>query len=160
MKNYRKLIASTFGGIALFLMLLGCAILWRGGFGQLVAFVNGESVYISPKTLNLGSFEAGKETIAVFHLTNLTSQDVSVVGERSSCNCAFSEKIPITAASGKTVELKINIHLPKYDSAYDQTVTFMIAEPKRLAMYPVRITATIPNPLLQPVVNPESDDEE
>lgn len=76
-----------------------------------------------------------------------------IVGERSSCTCTFSEKIPVTAPPGKTVALKINARLPKYDSSFDQTVTFMIQEPKRLVMEPVRITATIPSPLPKPATD-------
>jgi hypothetical protein len=140
-------------------MLIGC-ILRLGGIGQMIAYMNGESIYVSPGILNLGSFEAGIKTVAIFHLTNLTSQEISVVGERSSCSCAFSETIPITAAPRKTVDLKINVHLPEYESSYDQTVTLMIAEPKRLVMYPVRITAKIPNPLSEPAEDQISNDTE
>jgi len=150
MKN-QHIFISLAGGIILFLLFGGGFVLWFGGLGQLIAYNNGESVYIVHKTLNLGSCEAGTKTVAVFRMTNLSSKEVSVVGERSSCNCAFSEKIPITVQPGKTIDLKINIQLPKHDTAYDQSITFMVAEPNRLAMHPVRVTATIPNPLPQPI---------
>ncbi|MDR0608548.1 MAG: hypothetical protein LBG58_00370, partial [Planctomycetaceae bacterium] len=83
----------------------------------------------------LGNQKSGTETVAVFYMKNLTAKEISVVGEKSSCNCTFSEKIPITAKSGETVELKVNIHLPKYETNYDQIISFMIAEPQRLAMH-------------------------
>jgi len=154
MKNYRILFLSIFGGIALFLLFFCVGILWFGGVGPLIAYINGQSVHLMPRLLDLGSQEPDAETVAVFRLHNLSSKEISVVGERSSCNCAFSEQIPIVAAPGKSADLKINVHLPKYDFSYDQTITFMVAEPNRLAMHPVRITATIPNPLIQPVEGP------
>jgi hypothetical protein len=153
MKNHKTLFLSLIGGAVIFFSLLCASAFWSGGFGQLLAYINGEAIYVFPQTIHLGSCEAGKETVAVFHLTNLTSQEIPVIGERSSCTCTFSETIPITAPPGKTIELKINAHLPKYDSSFDQTVTLMIQEPKHLAMHPVRITATIPNPLAKPAAD-------
>ncbi len=144
------------GGLVLFLMLLGCAVLKFGGLVSLTAYLNGESVCIHPKTLDLGPNEAGTETIAMFRMQNLTSREISVVGEKSSCRCAFSEHIPITAAPGKTVDVKITVRLPKYDKEYDQTITLMVAEPDRLAMHPVRIIATIPQPLPRPAEGTET----
>ncbi|MDR1384130.1 MAG: hypothetical protein LBJ67_09830, partial [Planctomycetaceae bacterium] len=72
-------------------------------------------------------------------------------GEKSSCTCAFSEKIPITAQAGKTVELRIKTQLPKYESGYDQIISLMVAESGRLAMHPVQVTVRISNPLKIPV---------
>ncbi len=147
----RALLCSVLGGGVLFVTALGIAAFSYGGIGQLMAAVNGEAVYISPQTLDLGSVKPGEKTVASFTMTNLSSQEISVVGERSSCNCAFSEQIPIKAAPGKTVDLKINVHLPSYDNSYDQSVAFMVAEPGKLAMHPVRIIASIPNPRQRPV---------
>ncbi len=119
---------------------------WRfGGLGALSAYLKGEAVYLAPKALDIGSHEAGTKTVAVFKMTNLTPKEISVVGERSSCSCAFSEKIPISVSPGKTTEVRIGVRLPEHASTYDQTVTLMIAEPTRLAMHPVRITATVLN---------------
>ena len=132
-------------------MLFGIGSLWFGGVAPFMAFVNGQSVYFPLRQIDLGAHEPGAEAVAVFKMTNLASKEISVVGERSSCNCALSEQIPITASSSKTIELKINVRLPKYESSYDQTVIFMVAEPNRLGMHPVRITATIPNPLPRPL---------
>lgn len=158
MKKYRNLLLSIFGGAALFLLFFGIGVLWVGGVGSFLAFVNGQPLYLTPRLLDLGSHEAGVETVAVFKLTNLTSKEISVVGERSSCNCAFSGQIPITAAPGKTIDIKVNVRLPKYDSSYDQTIIFMVAEPSKLGMHAVRITATIPNPLTRPVDEPEPEE--
>jgi len=146
---------SIFIGIALILLLFGMGTLRFGGVAPFMAFIKGESVYFPYKLLDLGKCEAGVETVAVFKMHNLSSKEISIVGEKSSCSCAFSEQMPITAAHGKTIDLKINVHLPKYSSSYDQMVVFMVAEPNRLAMHPVRITATIPNPLPVPVEESE-----
>ena len=147
----RNVVFSLVGATALFLLLFGIEIHWFGGVGQFFAFLIGKPLYLTPRTLDLGAHEAGVETVAVFKMTNLASKEISVVGERSSCNCAFSEQIPITAAPGKTVDIRIKARLPKYESSYDQTIIFMIVEPYKLGMHPVRIRATIPDPLPRPV---------
>ena len=156
MKSYRNLLLSVFGGTLLFLLFFGIGFLRFGSVGAFMAFINGQPLYLSPRLLDLGSHDAGAEIVAVFSMTNLASRDISVVGESSSCDCAFSEKIPIVIPSGKTVDLKVNVRLPRYDSFYDQTLVFMVAEPSKLGMHPVRVTATVHNLLPRPVKESES----
>ena len=154
MKRRKVFLFLSFGSAVLLFFVFVAGIFWFGGRAQFLAFLNGESVYFSPRLLDLGSCEAGAETVVVFKMSNLSSKEISVIGERSSCNCAFSKQLPIVAASGKTVDVKINVRLPRYDSSYDQTIILMVAEPNRLAMHPVRVKATIPNPFPRPVEGP------
>jgi effector-binding domain-containing protein len=160
MNNRKKLLISLFGGIGLFVLILLGLISYCGSVGATIAYINGESVCIYPKKLDLGNQKPGTETVAVFYMKNLTSKNISVVGEKSSCNCTFSEKIPITAQAGQTVELRIKIYFPKYESDYDQMISFMAAEPKHLTTHPVQVTAKIPNPLEKttPVESKEKND--
>jgi hypothetical protein len=48
------------------------------------------------------------------------------------------------------VELRIKIRLPKYESDYDQTISFMVTEPERLALHPVQVIDKVPNPITEP----------
>jgi len=155
-KVLHKTTAWILGGGCLVLLILGLTAWKLGGWEPLKAYLNGEVVYLAPKTLSLGNCEPDTEAIAVFKMTNLASKGISVVGERSSCDCAFSEAIPIVIPSGKTVDLKVNVRLPKYNSSYDQTLIFMVAEPSKLVLHPVRVTATISNPLPRPIEQTES----
>jgi len=147
MSNRKKLLISVLGGLGLFVILMFGMVGWFGSLGASVAWLNGESVYIYPKKIDLGNQEPGTETVVTFYMKNLTSKEISVVGEKSSCTCAFSEKIPISAKPGKIAELKVNIHLPKREPTYGQMISFMVAESKRLALHPVQVLAKIPNPL-------------
>jgi hypothetical protein len=151
MKIPNQLLISVVIGTVIFVTTMTVMFYCFGSMGATMAYLNGQSVYIYPKKLDLGNQEPDTEVVAVFKMKNLTAKDISVVGEKSTCTCTFSEKIPVTAQAGKTIELRIKIHLPKYEGGYDQIISFMVAEPNRLAMYPVRVTATIPNPLPQPV---------
>jgi hypothetical protein len=157
MKIYKQLLISVSGGIGLFVIMAIVILYWFGSMGAMMAYLNGHSVYIYPKKIDLNNQQLETKTVVTFYMKNLTSNEISVVGEKSSCTCAFSNKIPITAKPGETIELKVNIHLPEYESVYDQMISFMVAEPKRLAMHPVQITAKIPNPLTKPIDTPISN---
>lgn len=156
MKTLRMTLILFFCGCFLALLAFGIGVCRFGGVKPFVAYLNGKVVYLDKKTLDIGQCEAGAKTVAIFHMTNLSSKEISVVGEKSSCGCAFAEQIPIVAAPGATVEVRIGVHLPLHGTTYDQTVLLMVAEPTRLAMHPVRITATVSNPIPRPIEGSES----
>jgi len=157
MNTRKKLLISLIGGLCLFVVLMLLMVVCFGSFSASMAWLNGEAIYLYPKKIDLGNQEPATETVATFYMRNLTSKEISVVGEKSSCTCAFSEKIPIAAMPGKTAELKVNIHLPKHEPTYDQMISFMVAEPNRLAMHPVQVTAKVPNPLPVPQENEKNE---
>ncbi|MDO4588088.1 MAG: hypothetical protein Q4C95_12470 [Planctomycetia bacterium] len=134
----------------IFVLLLVGFIAYFGSLDAAASWLRGESFSIEPRNVFLDNREPGTEEVVTFHLKNLTSEEISVVGEKSSCSCAFSENIPIVAKPKETVELKVRVRLPKYQSDYDQTILFMVATPKKLEMPSVRIVASIPNPLPMP----------
>jgi len=130
-------------------------VAYFGSLNAAAAWLNGKSFSIEPRTVSLENREPGVEEIVTFHLRNLSSNEISVVGEKSSCSCVFSENIPIVAQPKETVELKVRAQLPKYKSDYDQTILLMVATPKKLEISPVRIIASIPNPLPPPDADTE-----
>ncbi|MDR2170783.1 MAG: hypothetical protein LBP59_11625 [Planctomycetaceae bacterium] len=149
----KKIIQFTVLGIALFTLILGIFVYYFGGLGQLWAYINGETFCFVPTSLDLKLCDAGSQKIAVFRMTNFTDKAISIIGEKSGCNCAFVDTIPVKADAGKTVEVKIKIDLPIYESNYEQTIVLLVSEPNRLTMHPVRIIATIKNPLPLPSSN-------
>jgi hypothetical protein len=153
----KRIFVIVFGGVGLFVVFMFAVYICLGGVGAMVAYLEGESVYIYPKKIDLADQEAGTKTVVTFYMKNLTTKEVSIVGEESSCTCAFSDKIPIVAKPRETVEIKVNIHLPKYETSYDQIISFMVAEPNRLAKHPVQVIARIPNTLKKDVEDHISD---
>jgi effector-binding domain-containing protein len=150
MKIPKQWLISVVIGTGIFITTIVAMFYWFGSIGATMAYLNGQSVYVYPKKIDLDNQKPGTETVAVFYMKNLTSKKISVIGEKSSCACAFSEKIPITVPARQTVELRIKIHLPKYENDYNQIISFMVAEPKYLVMHPVQVTAKTPNPLEKP----------
>ena len=123
------------------------------------SFLRGESARIYPELLDLGSFDPGEETEAVFHFQNLSSSAVKVVGGNSSCSCALPRDLPIEVPAGATVDLKVEVKIPKYHPTYGQEVEFISSENNRFVMRRVKIVATIPNHLEEPLAIEESGDE-
>ncbi len=136
---------------------LGGAYCFLGSFGALAARLNGETFYLSPRLVDLGDREPGAVEFVTFRLQNLTSQEINVVGEKSTCTCAATVNLPLTVAPRETVELKMRVALPTYDSQYDQTVDFMVATGDKLRLPKVRVVGNVPNPLPYPGL-PETDD--
>lgn len=145
MKNKHVLLLSLLLGMGLFVIILIGSILLFGNIGSAIAWMNGESFYIYPKTVDLGNNESKANRVATFYMRNLSTKDITIVGEKSSCSCAFSEQIPLVAKPGETVKIKVNINLATKERIYDQTIIFMIAEPKHLTFHPVRVLAKVAN---------------
>jgi hypothetical protein len=55
MKNHKKLLFSIVGGIGFFVLIFLGILFSFGSIGATVAYINGESVYIYPKKVNLGN---------------------------------------------------------------------------------------------------------
>jgi len=148
----KQTLFSIVGGLGILVLLFVGLTVYFGSFNTSLSWLNGKPFYISPKHVHLKNREPGTEETVTFHLKNLTSKEISVVGEKSSCSCAFSENLPITAKPKESVELKIRVKLPK-DKDYDQTILFMVATSDKLEMSPVRITASILHPISLPAEN-------
>lgn len=151
----KKLFWSALVGV--FAVALGGAYCFFGSFGAVAAYLNGESFYLSPRLVELGDREPNTAEYVTFRLQNLTSKEISVVGEKSGCTCATTVNLPLTVAPRETVELKMRVALPVYDSKYDQTVNFMVATGDKLHLPAVRVVGNVPNPLPYPGL-PETDD--
>ncbi|MBR2692945.1 MAG: hypothetical protein IKE69_01910 [Thermoguttaceae bacterium] len=138
------------------IFIAGCLYFWlAGGFPGLSD--SGTKQYIiCPEQIHLEDRQPGSEEIVTFYLVNLSKKEISVVGEDSSCSCAFSEKFPITAPPKEAAEIKMRVRFPRDEPTYDQYVSFMVAGAKYLEMAPVRITASVAVPL-DPAAESESE---
>lgn len=142
MKRRQVILCSLLLGVGLFILLIFVSVLLFGNIGSAVAWANGETVYIYPKIIKLEKAESKSEKTVTFNLKNLSSKDISLVGEKSSCSCTSLEQIPLKARPGENVKIKVKVIISGKGSLFDQTITFMIAEPNCLSFHPVRITST------------------
>lgn len=143
----RRLPIAAVWCVFLAVFIAGCLCFWfTGGIPGLSG--SGTKQYIiCPEQIHLEDRQPGSEEIVTFYLVNLSKKDISVVGEDSSCSCAFSENIPITAPPKEATEIKMRVRFPKNKPVYNQCVSFMVAGAKYLEMSPVRITASVAIPL-------------
>ncbi len=128
------------------IFIAGCLYFWLAGEFPGLSDSGTKQYIICPEQIHLEDRQPGSEEIVTFYLVNLSKKEISVVGEDSSCSCAFSEKFPITAPPKEAAEIKMRVRFPRDEPTYDQYVSFMVAASKYLEMAPVRITASIAVP--------------
>ena len=141
MKQERRFLIGS--AVLLCTLVLACILFAFGSFKEAVHRIKGEAFYVYPRTVRLGDRAPATTETVVFHLKNLTDDEISVVGEKTSCSCVVTEDLPIVVKPHETVDVKVRSKTPKQRSEYDQTVLFMVATPSKLAMCPVRIMATV-----------------
>lgn len=128
------------------IFIAGCLYFWLAEEFPGLSGSGTKQYIICPEQIHLEDRQPGSEEIVTFYLVNLSKKEISVVGEDSSCSCAFSEKFPITAPPKEAAEIKMRVRFPRDEPTYDQYVSFMVAGAKYLEMAPVRITASIAIP--------------
>jgi hypothetical protein len=146
----KTVVVAVLGGVLLFVLLLSFLTFRTGSIVTAFAYLNGSTFSVSPQEIDLGSHDPGTEHDVTFHLRNFSGENIGVVGEASGCSCAFAGELPIVVPPKEIIPIKVHIKLPKYRRFYDQEVTLMVETKGRTLLYPVRVTATVPNPLPPP----------
>ena len=110
-------------------------------------------VTITPSEVDLGQLELGEdntEQYATFTITNNYSKKISIVRQQRTCSCASCMNIPLDIGPKQSAELKVKAYLSRYYPEFEQSITFSISTPKYLVQIPVRVKATVLNPLPRP----------
>ncbi|MBO7723462.1 MAG: DUF1573 domain-containing protein, partial [Thermoguttaceae bacterium] len=110
-------------------------------------------VTITPSEVDLGQLELSEdntEQYATFMITNNYSKNISIVGQQRTCSCASCMNIPLDIEPKQSAELKVKAYLSRYYPEFEQSITFSISTPKYLVQIPVRVKATVLNPLPRP----------
>lgn len=133
-------------------ILTGCLVLTAGfyaavnHFGSWAAlrgYIGGHSVHVFPSAVELGERKAGTEVSVSFFVRNLTSSELSIVGQRASCLCVVGTKLPLAIEPRQTTRIDVVVRLHEAQQRYEETVVLMLSEPNRLTFHPVRITAVV-----------------
>jgi hypothetical protein len=138
-------IAGILAGCLLLIAGLFVAVSYFGSWAALRAFIGGHSVHVFPSAVDLGERKAGTEVSVSFSVRNLTSSELSIVGQRASCLCVIGTEIPVAIQPRQTISIDVVVRLHEAQQPYEQTIVFMLAERNRLTFHPVRITAAVLN---------------
>ncbi len=128
--------------------------------GFLGSLLRGESVFLYPERLDLGSFEPGAKVEAVFHIRNLSDKAIKVVGGNSTCSCALPSNLPIEVPGGATIDLKVDVTLPKSIPTYIQEIDFITNENNSFVMRRVALSARVSNPIEEPLALEEEQNKD
>ena len=119
-------------------------------------------VTITPSEVDLGQLELSEdntEQYATFTITNNYSKKISIVGQQRTCSCASCMNIPLDIEPKQSAELKVKAYLSRDYPEFEQSITFSISTPKYLVQIPVRVKATVLNPLPRPEKDGQSQEE-
>ncbi len=137
------------GLLVLFFVILGIRF---GSVGAAIAWLDGEAIYLTPKTVHLPDRKGGAEESVMFHLRNLTGKEITIIGQRVSCSCAMAEDLPLRIGPNKVVDLRVRVQFPRDEATYDQSIRLMVEVGEKLRLSDIRITATIADPISEPDV--------
>ena len=120
------------------------------------------NVTITPLEIDLGQLELDEldvEKYATCTITNGNRKKISIVGQQRTCSCASCMNIPLDIEPKQSAELKVKAYLSRYYPEFDQSITFSISTSKCLLQIPVRVKATIVNPLPRPEKGDQTQEE-
>lgn len=147
--NKTVLLYSLFTGVILFVLFPALMSARTGSLNATLDQMNSRCFSISPKRIELSDQKPGTTTTAVFHLQNLSRDEIAIVGAHSGCSCTFVENIPVIAEPNKTVDIQVQIDLPDNKTVFQQSVLFIIETGKRTQAVPVEVIANINEDLSQ-----------
>ncbi len=138
------------GCIIMFASVAFVAAYFFGSWAGLAAYLRGQSVHVSPQRVHLGDRQVGSEVDLSILVRNLTLKELSIVGKRSTCLCLVAGQMPMTVPPRQAVTITVRLRLEGTQKRYQQGIVFMIAEPGRMTMHPVSISATLLNASTEP----------
>jgi hypothetical protein len=139
----RSRIAGILTGCLVLTAGLYAAVSHFGSWAALRAYIGGHSVHVFPSAVELGERKAGTEVSVSFFVRNLTSSELSIVGQRASCLCLVGMKLPVAIEPRATIRIDVVVRLHEAQQRYEETVVLMLAELNRLTLHPVSITAVV-----------------
>jgi hypothetical protein len=76
-----------------------------------VAVVNGFKLIVRNHTLRVGEVHVGESRVVKFHLKNICSQPVVVLGAWAECDCFTTDELPVTIQPYSELEFDVSLHV-------------------------------------------------
>jgi hypothetical protein len=95
--------------------LVICAATWAyagvryGSFGIALSVLRGDPIAISPAIVDLGTLSAREERTVRVQISNLTADEIRLVGSQGSCSCMTVDGFPRKISGGGHCEMSIQI---------------------------------------------------
>ncbi len=100
------------GVVALLAIITAGSTLAFGSPAAAVARLRGESLGVSPNTLDFGSGKPGEVLTASLTVWNYSSQPVRLIGGTSDCSCITTADMPVTVPQGESATISVFLKVP------------------------------------------------
>ena len=114
-------------GMGAFLTLCAWGAI-TGYFGSIMGFVaaiQGETVFVTPVHVDLGSVPSGSDRSAIVRLTNVTNRSIRVVGAEPSCSCVtMLNNLPVALPPRGSVDISLTMKV--HEQEQEATVDFFV----------------------------------
>ena len=98
--------------VAAVALVFGFAAVRSGGVLAGIASLRGDSLYISPVTVDFGVGSPETDHVATVNVTNLTSKPITLLGLRTGCRCVGTSAFPVTIEPREIAEVDVRLTMP------------------------------------------------
>jgi len=138
-------IPSIIGGTAIVACVTGGVVLWYGSPRSALAHVRGETVAVSPETLEIGSGKRGDFQAVALNVTNYHDKKIRIVGGTSDCSCIATDDLPIELAPNETHSINIRVKYAGTAGVFRRSFV-LYADDEHLRVVPVALTGHVLEP--------------
>jgi hypothetical protein len=75
-----------------------------------IAVINGFKLVVRDHTLNVGKVPVNESRLVRFHLKNVSSRPVDILGAWADCGCITTDDLPLTVNSHSEIEFNVSLH--------------------------------------------------
>ncbi len=98
-----------------------------GSLESAYGYFRGQPLLVSSTTKFAGEIATNEQALVTFKLWNTSSQDIQVLGAKSSCGCVGILDLPTTILAGKTKEIRVQITGKKANRVQQETAELFLA---------------------------------
>jgi len=130
------------GAMLVLIVAIAFGYMVFGSMGVALAYLRGQSVFVTPKSYDIGVCTDQELKVAKFRIHNLSRSDLVVTGANTNCTCVMPGEYPISIPPGKSREIEFQVRLSKAQPILSQLVTLYTDSADQHAI-PLRITAQV-----------------
>ena len=93
-----------------------------GSIGNATAVVRGQPLMVTPREKSIGSQGTNKEIRVQFNLQNVGNSSIKLVGFKTSCDCVFTDHLPMTLQAGERRQVAFGILTSSKGGAFKRVV--------------------------------------
>ena len=150
-------LGSSAGALLLLSILGGAAYLRFGSIRDILAYLDGKTITISPQTFDVGPYGDGDVKLARFAVANRGRLPILIIGGQTSCSCVSLCELPIRIEAGSSADLSFSLKLKAGRPSLPQSILLYTDMPDQPTIA-LRVDGSVSPAKPQPEVAGRHDD--